>query len=302
MPFSTATAQADQLSKTAEMPLAAPVSPFSTAIAQADQLSKTAEMPPAALVSAVVKGQSQLVDALIYAGCDPNHVHSEYAVGATVLHLAIINGNLDCVDVLIANGANVLAEMGDGITSIALAENSLKTLPADRLKIVRKLQDNVAKLRELSLAASAGKFLVVDKLLKLGPSCHPNSTAHFALTPLFLAAGNGHVNVMVLLLAAGAFVNAKVGKRKQCTSLLIASVKGHDGAVTLLARAGADVNFVSDPNCSSCSTLSWAVLFGHLSVCKVLVEHGASVSHKSRTGDTPLHFRSVRQSRQSSPS
>ena len=271
------------------------MSKFSAAIAQADQLSETAVIPPDALLSAVVHGQAQLVDALIYAGCDPNHVYTEHSCGATILHLAIIYGNLDCVDILIANGSNVLAAMGDGNTSIDLAEAMASSSKgtADRLQIVRNLQENVAQLRELSLASSAGMYLVVDKLLKLGPSCAPNSTAPFASTPLFLAASNGHVNCMVLLLAAGALVNAKVGKRKHCTPLLIASVKGHHVAVKLLARAGADVNFVSDPNCSSCGSLSWAVLFGHLSVCQVLVEHGASVSHKSRTGDTPLHFRSV---------
>src|SRR5260370_10782871 len=70
------------------------------------------------------------------------------------------------------------------------------------------------------------------------------------------------------------------------TALLYAAREGHQRAATDLVEAGADVNQVSG---DKFSPLLMAIINGHLTQAKYLLEHGANPNLASETGVTALY-------------
>ena len=126
--------------------------------------------------------------------------------GATAIHWAVYNDDLETADLLIRAGANVKIANRDGITPLAMA-------------------------------CLYGNAPMIDRLLKAGADAKakgPNGE-----TTLMLAARNGTADGIKLLLAAGADVNARENLRGT-TALMWAVEQKHPEAVRTLLEGGAD--------------------------------------------------------------
>lgn len=122
--------------------------------------------------------------------------------GATALTAAAEAGDVDLVQKLLADGADVNSHDGDGWTA-------------------------------LMSATAAGHRQIVELLLSAGADV--NAKTNFGLTALMSAAGSGRTEVVELLVEKGADIKAK--DNNTWTALIWASSEGHKDAVEVLKVA-----------------------------------------------------------------
>jgi len=157
------------------------------------------------LFTAVSRGQTEEVQALIDAGADVNARDNDADNAYTPLHVAALMGKAEVAQVLIAAGAAVEAKSGE------------------------------FALTPLHVAALMGKAEVAQVLIAAGAAVDARDS--YAKTPLHVAAGKGHAEVAQVLIAAGADVNAR--DNDAITPLDMASFKEHAEVVRALKLAGA---------------------------------------------------------------
>lgn len=126
--------------------------------------------------------------------------------GLSLLMRAAREGNLDLVDFLLRNRANLRARTswGDGAMSLAAQKG--------HTDVVRRLIQGGGEVNQpgwsaILYAAMEGHVDTVKLLLEKG--ANPDSRAPSQLTPLMIASRNGHIDVVRVLLAAKADPNAK---------------------------------------------------------------------------------------------
>jgi ankyrin repeat protein len=110
--------------------------------------------------------------------------------------------------------------------------------------------------------------------------------SRYHVTPLYLACNNGNAAIADRLIAAGADPN-EVSLDGQ-TALMTAAASGNPEVVRLLLKRGADANAI-EPSRGQ-TALMWASAEGNSSAAGELIEFGAHVGTKSRSGFTPLLF------------
>ncbi|XP_075068939.1 ankyrin repeat and SAM domain-containing protein 6 isoform X1 [Mixophyes fleayi] len=148
----------------------------------------------------------------------------------------------------------------------------------------------------LQLAAGSGHEPLVRFLLRKGASVDRKN--HYGWTPLMQAARSGHLNVALILLENGADVNAQ--NRLGASVLTVASRGGHANVVKLLLESGAfvdnydhfDVNVVSSKghreDMPEITALMTAAQHAHEAVVRLLLDWGADVNYRVKTGWSPL--------------
>ena len=229
------------------------------------------------------------------------------------LFKAVMNGSLQCVDLLIKAGADVNALDSCGGTSLMLAARS------GHIKSVTILLQagavvNIAdkyNVTALMAAARGGYDACVRALIEAGADVNiPNPTGGCALvqaihsnnihcvqmivkagayipkgenSPLFKAAMSGFHECVDLLVKAGADVNAL----DSCggTSLMLAARSGHFKSVNILLKAGAMVNIADKYNVTA---LMAAAQWGYDGCVKALLESGADVNISNPVGGCAL--------------
>jgi len=158
------------------------------------------------VADAAMNGNRSAIRSLLRQKAD---VSAPQADGATALHWAVRQDDLETVDLLIGAGANVKAANRLGVTP-------------------------------MSLACINGNAAIIEKLLKAGVD--PNSRlSELGETPLLMASRTGNVEAVKVLLDHGAAVNAKEDSKGD-TALIWAAAEGHPAVVKLLIENGADVN------------------------------------------------------------
>lgn len=176
--------------------------------------------------------------------------------GRTALHIAVINGHLDMVRLLMEGGASPTLTDATGESSLSLAAS----------------QGRNDMLEALLTPASA-----VPQLLSSSPSA------------LVAAAENGHTHTVRLLVEqhqASPAATEPNGK----TALVAALARGHQETVQVLLSLGANPNDgVIPPHVKSPLVASCSKMYGSAPMCLMLLEAGANPNSATADGWTALH-------------
>jgi ankyrin repeat protein len=274
------------------------------------------------MIEAVTNGivESEIEDFKHYLKMNPHIVNMKFTVREfTPLSLAIINGQLEIVQLLLVNGANPNSQNIDGCTALHVA--ATKSNPAITKALLQKgadpnLEDEIGwtpfyfaaledptkenlnvlamlgetmelnqqdenGLTQLHIAASRGDTEVVDELLKAG--ANPNIATRTGLTAFSIAAQNGYSEIMKLLIK-----NSNFEKNKMATSPLYhAAYYGNNELVTLLLQVGADPNVKNEVGNTQ---LHIAASQDHFKVLNILLDAGADPDAKNKHDQMPLDF------------
>ena len=157
------------------------------------------------IIDATKRGDIEEVQTLIQQGAD---VNESYGDGMTALHWAAERGDLMVAEVLIAAGASV--EAGT----------------------------RIGHYTPLHMAAKAARPEVVAALVEAGATVNA-ATTNSGATPLHLAAIAGSADVIRLLVQYGADVNSGAGAAGQ-TPLMLAAAYNRADAIRALVEAHAD--------------------------------------------------------------
>lgn len=141
------------------------------------------------------------------------HVNTAQGDGATALHWAAYNDDLEIVKMLLAAGANVKAATREG------------------------------GITPLQMAAVNGDAAIIEALLTAGAD--PDAAKANGTTVLMTAAASGSAAAVKALLDHGADANARESAHGQ-TALMFAAALGRTEVIQLLASHGASVNVATN--------------------------------------------------------
>ena len=217
-------------------------------------------------------GNLDAVNALIADGAD---VNAPNQWGRTPLMTAAYYGHLDVVEALRHAGASVLnVQPISGWDPLIFAAHSHTDNPAIVVALLTTGGVNVNRRdanewMPLMFAASRGHVNVVNVLIANDAAV--NATKADGWTAIFLAAHDGHINVVNALIAAGANVNVDDGGG--LTPLMIASRRGPIAVVNALIPRTAHLNAVDR---FGQTALMYAVRReGDVDIVKALIAAGA---------------------------
>ncbi|WP_419949062.1 ankyrin repeat domain-containing protein [Candidatus Palauibacter sp.] len=157
---------------------------------------------------------------------------------------AAMAGDLARVQALLADGADVSAPQGDGMTALHWAARSLN-VPLARL-LLEAGADVTATTRigaytPLHLASEVGSAEIVGLLLAAGAEQTATTEDVGGAMPLHLAAAAGDAEAVRLLLSHPGEADARERRWGQ-TPLMYAAARGREEAVRALLEGGADPN------------------------------------------------------------
>ncbi|MEZ5419963.1 MAG: ankyrin repeat domain-containing protein [Vicinamibacterales bacterium] len=158
--------------------------------------------------------------------------------GRSAVADAAMKGQRDTVKALIADGADVNAAQGDGMSALHWAADRGDAEMAELLTYAGASVSAVTRIGQytpLHLASRAGSLGVVQALLKAGAEADAKTSVSGA-TPLHLAAAAGNPAVVTALLDAKADVNATESEWGQTPLIFAASLDRVDAVKVLLAR------------------------------------------------------------------
>ena len=230
-------------------------------------------------------------------------VNAQQVDGATALHWAAYNDDLETAGQLIRAGANVKAANRYGVTPLSLACTNGNGPMVDLL--LKAGADPNASLpggeTALMTAARTGKVEAINALLSRGADVHAKESGS-GQNALMWAAAEGNAQAVEALIKAGADFQLRLNSG--FTPLLIAARDGQSGVVKALLKAGANVNetiqpgpparkatyvYDSEPSPKAgTSALGLAVVNGHFELAATLLDAGAD-PNATLPGWTALH-------------
>uniref|UniRef100_A0A182J502 ANK_REP_REGION domain-containing protein n=1 Tax=Anopheles atroparvus TaxID=41427 RepID=A0A182J502_ANOAO len=221
--------------------------------------------------------------------------------GFTPLHLAVIQGNLQLANLLLANGADVNALDNEGHSVVHWATVCGEV---DALRAVLSAGADVstpdinggsplhyaaqmcgANYEGKTARASAKLALeILNTLLN-----HPDTTVEVedkdGRQPLLWAASAGSAKAVLALIKAGAHVES--ADKDGLTALHCAASRGHTECIdSLINLCGAHTDQIDS---NGCTALHYAVTLGHADATSLLLKLDADPNRQDRKGRTPAH-------------
>lgn len=185
-------------------------------------------------------------------------------------HLAIANGHVECVELMIEHTRKLMLPRG-------VHEGGRR----------RSVSCNKAPLDEKALHHLMSTPVCIDGRDQnwcLSRNGQKIPSMYWGATPLHIAAYGGDVQMTRVLLENGASID--IVNRAHKTPIHYAALMGHASMIEYLLQSGANVNAVDSIGTSA---LHQATLSGSLSSVKALVEGGANMQMRDMYQDTPLH-------------
>uniref|UniRef100_UPI00398EC214 ankyrin repeat and protein kinase domain-containing protein 1 n=1 Tax=Pristiophorus japonicus TaxID=55135 RepID=UPI00398EC214 len=240
----------------------------------------------------------------------------------TMMHLAVLTGDVEFVQLVLKYGGSVNAQTSRGFTPLIIAVQNrfvdlCMLLIEGGADVNRTDKDNWAPLHfasqngddrigrllldkdahvdvkerdgwsPLHLASQNGHENVVRVLFTRQANLDLQESDN--RTSLHLAAYYGHCNIAKLLIGQGAELNrTQVGLR---TPLHLAAERGFFRVARLLVNSGAEVDSLDH---SHSTPLHLSALNGHTGICRYLLKHGADINRKTSQNWTPLHLASLK--------
>ena len=217
-------------------------------------------------------GQVEVVQLLIENGADVNVKSGD---GATPLHSAAFLGRADVAKLLLENGADIKARSNDGATPVDVLSVDWETTAfIGGLVGVKVGQEEITTMK-IGRTEVAKLFGIDATFDDVGTASAQNlSTAAFI----------GDLKAVKQALADGADSNAK-DPQSGSTVLANASLMGHTKVVAFLLEHGADVNARSRDGGTA---LHAAAFLGRAKIVKLLLEKGADITFRSNMGGTAI--------------
>ncbi|MEM8889450.1 MAG: ankyrin repeat domain-containing protein [Bacteroidota bacterium] len=240
----------------------------------------------------LTNGDYELLVRYLEAGGDPD---ARDSYGHTLLHLAVHEGLVDSIRILLRSGANVEEEDDFGNTPMQVACMIGRREVANLLLEYGAKIDSTSSTRTwtpLMLALNKSHEEVAEWLIKEG--ANPNHVdQEQGWTPLLVACDQGMKELSIKLIREGGQVDAKVksGDAQGCSAIHLVSYYGTVEVIDELIRRGVDINL--RPEGGGLGSLHWAVYNGHMELLTYLLGKGADANlpapglYQSRS---PLHF------------
>jgi len=242
--------------------------------------------------------------------------------GDTPLHWSIRKHNLKMVKLFIEHGADINAKDSQGNKPLDVAhlirnkdiiglleskgakkspEKKHQPVPTiSQEEFLKNLEKLISEGGDINALDSEGKTLLHDAAIYgfedavrflLNKGANPNATADVDLTPLHIALSRSNLEMTKMLIDHGADVN--MARKGGFTPLGLAVTAQHNRLELseLLIDSGANINIAAEhvdgqtPLHMSVSS----VFGGKLPLIKLLLEKGADVNSRDRSGATPLH-------------
>ncbi|XP_057844043.1 uncharacterized protein LOC131053452 [Cryptomeria japonica] len=189
--------------------------------------------------------------------------------GGTALHLASEKGNIRICELLVNHGASVIAQNNHGMTALHYA-----------------FKGGIGKDIDVTTE-------ITESLLR---SCDEGNEE--GMTALHLASEKGNIRICELLVNHGASVLAQNNHGKTAPHYAFVGGIAKDIDVTteitetLLRRCdeGSTYEFVNAADKKGMTALHSASQKGDARICRLLVDHGASMTAQNERGKTALHY------------
>ncbi|XP_054584257.1 ankyrin repeat and SOCS box protein 3 isoform X2 [Eptesicus fuscus] len=224
-----------------------------------------------ALHFAAHRGHGKIVQILLEAGADPNATTLEET---TPLFLAVENGRMDVLRLLLRYGANVNGSHSmcgwNALHQATFQENTEIIKLLLKRGASKECQDDFG-ITPLFVAAQYGKLESLSILISSGANV--NCQALDKATPLFIAAQEGHTECVELLLSSGADPNLYCNEDSWQLPIHAAAQMGHTEILALLIPL---TNRVCDTGPDKVSPVYSAVFGGHEDCLEMLLQHGYS--------------------------
>jgi ankyrin repeat protein len=239
-----------------------------------------------ALATAAFHGRQEIVDLLLELGAGIDKADGE--TGGTPLYWAVMGMEPVIAAYLVERGADVNKRSKDGSSALMMAAF---TVQADLVSTLIERGAEVNSKNEIGMtplmfASSSGSKECVELLIAHGADV--NAQRDDGWTVLIHAIAAGNVDIAKLLMEKGADVGLK--NDEGMTALWPAVDNGSTGIVRALIEKGADVEALLGGKKGEDfpSPLHLALYRAKPDIAKMLIEAGADVNAKNKSGLTPL--------------
>ncbi|KAG4080011.1 hypothetical protein HA402_006323 [Bradysia odoriphaga] len=246
-------------------------------------------------------GQRDLVAAASVAIAAPELLESADEDGFTPLHLAVIQGNMALVNLLLANKTDVNALDNEGHSVVHWATvcgevEALRAVLAAGADVSTPDINGGSPLHYAAQMCGAhydGKSGLHSSRLALEILSiflhHPHTVVDVidkdGRQPLLWAASAGSARAVMALVKAGARIECS--DKDGLTALHCAASRGHTECIdTLISLCGAPTDLIDS---NGCTALHYAVTLGHADATSVLLDLEADPNRQDRKGRTPAH-------------
>ncbi|XP_041474154.1 transient receptor potential cation channel subfamily A member 1-like [Lytechinus variegatus] len=204
----------------------------------------------------------------------------------SVLHIAVRSRNLELVEILLQNGANVNDQKSNGAcplheAAVTGADDIARALLRYGASIMMEDDEGMTSLHRAAMHDRCG---MISLLIKEGAEIEHRDD--YGFTPLICAAWKGHKGAAAKLFSYGANIEAMDEKMRTC--LHWAAENDRPDIIELLMDHGGE-QIVNHLDKNDHTALYYAAEVGDLEILKLLVKYGAKLDVRDATGKTALH-------------